>query len=354
MRGLYRVPSQSVAGAFYGVSFGESGWSCTCRYHLAGSRRCKHIRAVAGLVMKERKVIDEERSAVVIDGGSAVTCRFCRSPDCRWRERRTNRRGTTDRYWCARCGRRFTHDPGFVGRHYPLHVITEAVGRCAAGESPARAAEGMDEKGVAVSRQTVQRWVDDYGTLVWGASEKLSSRAGYTWLVDEIHLRSKGEPMWAFGVMDAETGWVIAYETSDKKFGYDASALFGKAVKNAGRRPDVLVSDALPGFKTGYRSAMYTNTTPRTIHTADAGIAERHLATSKIYERFNGEIRDRTARVRGFNSDDPLLIRLLLAYHNFIRPHGGLGGKTPAEAAGIIIRGPGKWIRLIRYAASCA
>ena len=60
-------------------------------------------------------------------------------------------------------------------------------------------------------------------------------------------------------------------------------------------------------------------------------------------KRFNGEIRDRIARVRGFKSEDPTLLGLLIPYHNFMRPHGGLGGRTPAEAAGITIAGPDKW-----------
>jgi hypothetical protein len=37
-------------------------------------------------------------------------------------------------------------------------------------------------------------------------------------------------------------------------------------------------------------------------------------------------------------------------YHNYIRPHMGLGGKTSAEVCGIEIRGKDKWITLIQYA----
>jgi hypothetical protein len=31
-------------------------------------------------------------------------------------------------------------------------------------------------------------------------------------------------------------------------------------------------------------------------------------------------------------------------YHNYIRPHEGLNGKTPAEKAGIRIEGQDKWM----------
>ena len=47
-----KVSSQSVADAFYDVSFGPDGWRCTCPYHLHGNRRCKHIRAVYGTIME--------------------------------------------------------------------------------------------------------------------------------------------------------------------------------------------------------------------------------------------------------------------------------------------------------------
>ena len=75
---------------------------------------------------------------------------------------------------------------------------------------------------------------------------------------------------------------------------------------------------------------MYTLAMPRTIHMADTGIRDRHPANN-TYERFNREIRDRIASIRGFKSENPALLGLLVTYHNFMRPHGGLGGRTPAE-----------------------
>jgi hypothetical protein len=37
-------------------------------------------------------------------------------------------------------------------------------------------------------------------------------------------------------------------------------------------------------------------------------------------------------------------------YHNFVRPHIALDGKTPAEACGITIKGKNKWKTLIENA----
>ena len=37
-------------------------------------------------------------------------------------------------------------------------------------------------------------------------------------------------------------------------------------------------------------------------------------------------------------------------YHNFIRPHMALSGRTPAEVAPIEVRGENKWLTLIQNA----
>jgi hypothetical protein len=46
-------------------------------------------------------------------------------------------------------------------------------------------------------------------------------------------------------------------------------------------------------------------------------------------------------------SDSPLIAGMQI-YHNYIRPHMALEGKTPAEVAGIKIEGKNKWITIIQ------
>ena len=62
----YRVPSRSAIHAHHGMACGENGWRCSCPYHTNGNRRCKHIRAVAGLVMKERRLLNDEIKKTLI------------------------------------------------------------------------------------------------------------------------------------------------------------------------------------------------------------------------------------------------------------------------------------------------
>jgi len=64
----------------------------------------------------------------------------------------------------------------------------------------------------------------------------------------------------------------------------------------------------------------------------------------------NGELRDREKVVRGVKKGDSPLLTGLQIYHNFIRPHMGLNGETPAEKAGIRVEGKNKWLTLIQNA----
>jgi hypothetical protein len=67
-------------------------------------------------------------------------------------------------------------------------------------------------------------------------------------------------------------------------------------------------------------------------------------------ERMNGEIRDREKVVRGVKKEDSPLITGLQIYHNYVRPHMALDGKTPADLAGIHVEGKDKWLTLIQNA----
>ena len=67
-------------------------------------------------------------------------------------------------------------------------------------------------------------------------------------------------------------------------------------------------------------------------------------------ERLNGEIRDREKTMRGLKKNDTPILTGYQIYHNYLRPHMSLDGKTPSEMAGIKINGDNKWITLIQNA----
>ncbi len=54
--------------------------------------------------------------------------------------------------------------------------------------------------------------------------------------------------------------------------------------------------------------------------------------------------------MRELKRSDTPVIRGNGIFHNYIRPHEGLDGKTPAEKCGITVKGENKWITLIQNA----
>jgi len=47
---------------------------------------------------------------------------------------------------------------------------------------------------------------------------------------------------------------------------------------------------------------------------------------------------------------DTAILTGMQTYHNYVRPHEALNGKTPSEAAGIKVEGENKWLTLIQNA----
>ncbi len=71
---------------------------------------------------------------------------------------------------------------------------------------------------------------------------------------------------------------------------------------------------------------------------------------NNMMERANGEVRDRKKVMRGLKNKNTPILKGCQIYHNYMRPHEGLNGKTPAEACGIKVEGDNKWITLIQNA----
>jgi hypothetical protein len=67
-------------------------------------------------------------------------------------------------------------------------------------------------------------------------------------------------------------------------------------------------------------------------------------------ERFNGELRQREKVMRTLKRPDTPILAGYQIYHNYIRPHEALDGKTPAEVAGIQVKGKDRWMTLIQNA----
>jgi len=177
---------------------------------------------------------------------------------------------------------------------------------------------------------------------------KITPAVRETWRADELYVKVKGNPKYLFALMDDETRFWIAQQISDSKGTSDVRPMLKNGVEYTGKKPQVLITDGAHNFSRAFKKEYQTNRTASPIHIRDIALdGERH---NNKMERMNGEVRDREKVMRGLKREDSPILKGIQIYHNFIREHEGLDGKTPAEASGIIVEGSNKWQTIIQNA----
>jgi len=109
-----------------------------------------------------------------------------------------------------------------------------------------------------------------------------------------------------------------------------------------------LITDGLPVDHDAYKKESWTLKAPRTEHVRYITI--RGDRNNNKMERFNGEIREREKTMRGLKKNDTPILTGYQIFHNYIRDHEALEGRTPSEACGIKVEGKNKWLTLIQNA----
>ena len=149
--------------------------------------------------------------------------------------------------------------------------------------------------------------------------------------------------------MDTTTRFVLSWDVSTKKMTYDATSLLKAARGVAGFRPRIFVTDGLHAYSVAFGKVYRSCRGLRSIHIRDCHWLKK-FCSNNGHERLNGELAHIPDRIRRIRDPGSHLFKLIMLHHNFIRPHMGLDGKTPAAAAGITIKGQ-PWITLIENAA---
>ena len=180
-------------------------------------------------------------------------------------------------------------------------------------------------------------------------SETLKPNVSDIWRADELWLKVKGDMKYLFAMMDDETRFWIAQEVAETKYSHDARKLLQMSKQLMGKKPMVFITDGLPAYHDAYKREFWTqNKETRTEHIRHITIRGDH--NNNKMERMNGEIRDREKTMRGLKIDSTAILQGYQLFHNYIRPHEALDGKTPSEACGITIEGENKWKTLIQNA----
>ena len=334
----WEVMSETVQGAWHVVTLTSRGLICRCDANAGGKMICKHAFGVHRLLEHEWWK-DRTRKRIRIKR-QRIRCRDLECPSekvVRNGRRKCKKKGLVQRYLCRSCGRTFSGIAGFVGRHYDAAVIMRVVSYVAARMSPDEMRKQLKNERIWVHESTIHRWVVFYSHMMDAYASTLRVDAGHQWHVDEIFFKILKMERYLFTVMDGATRFILSYEVSPDKPGFDPTRLFAAAAARALRLPRILVSDGLPAFIAPARKVFYRMRGPRFVHVREIHI-QNLFNQNNISESLNGELKGRFQCVRGLKSEEPALIPLMIIYHNFFREHEGLEGRmTPAEAVGIDI-----------------
>jgi transposase-like protein len=339
----YRVLSQSGNGE-YVVCLSEDEWRCECPDHRFRGVKCKHIWAVEFSL----KIREQVRKNIVIPEITISDCVFCSSSNIVKDGVRHNKFGEIQKFYCKDCFHYFTFNVGFEKMKHNPQAITSAMQLYFSGESLRNVMKSLRLLGVQVSHQTVYKWIRKYVALMKTYVDKLTPNVSDIWRADELYVKIKGDMKYLFALMDDETRFWIAQEVAESKYKHDARRLFQVSQKIARKKPMTLITDGLPAYHDAYKKEFWTLRNPRTEHIS--AIRLRGNMNNNKMERFNGEVRDREKVMRGLKKTDTPILAGYQLFHNYIREHEGLDGKTPAEACGIKIEGKNKWLTLIQNA----
>jgi transposase-like protein len=340
--GLYFVRSQTGNGE-YQVSQTKGRWVCSCPDFAHRNTRCKHVWAVE-ISIRIRHTVDGQR---VIAEVSVSECFFCHSQDIKKFGVRRNKSGEIQRWVCADCHRTFSVNVGFERMKHNPKAITMALQLYFSGESLRNTQKALRLLGVNVCHRTVWKWIQKYVGLMERYVSQITPDVGETWRADELYVKVKGDMKYLFAMMDDETRFWISQQVADTKYTADVRPLFAQAKEATGTIPLTLITDGGQHFVPAFKKEFHT---PNRYSQHVRDIRIDGITHNNKMERMNGEVRDREKVMRGLKQTDTPILKGLQIYHNFVRPHEGLNGQTPADRAGIKVEGTDKWMTLIQNA----
>ena len=334
----FEIPSQRKDLNYIVTSYANS-WSCTCPDNQFRHVTCKHIHAVLLWQRLSRKIEEVNKAQIIIEpsNDSEISCKFCGSSQII----RYGKANNKQVYFCKSCARKFVPNKGFEGMWYDPRIVARTLDLYFKGVSLRKIADHLKQfHGLDVDHSTVYRWISKYTDIIEAYVATLEPELGDIWHTDEMKVKIGGEWRWLWNVMDEKTRFHLVSMITKTRETQDAKKVFRQSKKAGNKKPRVMVTDGLQSYKGAFKKELYDHH-QSCKHVADVALQE---SLNNVLERMHGSIREREKVIRGIKIDETPIIPMNQIYYNFIRPHMGLDGSTPAEAAGVGVKGENKWV----------
>ena len=335
--GRYVMSSQTGEGD-YDIWTRHYPLACTCPdYAFHGYKvgyMCRHMFALS---MSEQIALppttcSDATQDVVVSEVDTRQCVNCGSSDTGPHGTRNNKNYSVKRRKCKSCGKTYSTNIGFERLSYAPEVVVDVFNMYNSGESSHGILTTLDERDITISHQTVLNWLTRLGRQAYEYASTLPVTVSKAWRTDELFIKIKGSQNYLYCIIDDKTRFWLAHLISSNKGTDNVRPMFADALSMAGSNPAWLISDGAQNFaKASGREY------PFAIH-----IRHIHLQgdfNNNKMERFNGRLRDREKTMRSFKRPDSGILPGMWVYYNFIRKHMGLGNRTPARMAKIVVRG---------------
>jgi putative transposase len=235
------------------------------------------------------------------------------------------------RYLCKICKRKFKADDNLSGMRIPTKQIASSLNLYYDGSSVRAIGRHLhQENGHTPSTASIYEWVQKYSQYLTDSIKDYHPNVGNEWIADETVLKIGGQQVWLWDIIDTRSRFLLASRLSTSRTTRDAQILIDRAIKTAGKEPDIVLTDKLAS----YTDVFYGNDAEHK-HGSPFSKVEGE-STSKI-ERWHGTLKQRTKVMRGLKNIETAIdfTNGYLAYYNYLRPHESLDNKTPAEISGI-------------------
>ncbi len=250
---------------------------------------------------------------------------------------------------CNDCGKRFTESDSLPKMRVNKHAMVTALSMYFEGLSTRKVSRQLESiYGEKVSQVTVWKWVRKYSILVGEYVKTLSPQIGGRWHHDETVIRCEGQNQWFWECIDEDTRFLVASHLSETRSLKDTVTQFRNALETAKRKPTVLYVDGSNQYDQAFNTVFWSRyKVSRPELVKRIGIRSRE--TNNMVERLHETVKERTRPMRGFKNQDSAksILTGYVVNYNFARPHLSLNGKTPAQQAGIEVKG---WKALVENA----
>ena len=207
---------------------------------------------------------------------------------------------------------------------------------------------------VKISHTSIKNWIDKYTYIIKKYVESFYLQISDVGSLDEMVLNVKNTKKtgkcfhdWLWSIIDPKTRFLIATEVLKKREISDAKKIIVSGKKIISKNPDHILTDYINSYQKVIRDEFQN----RTAHVKTKFLKEGFV--NRLIERYHNEIREKLKTRRGLGNDESAqdFSELLKINHNFVKPHQGLKGKTPAQAAKIDLNlGNDKYLDLIKQA----